>query len=146
MLDQAASFTGTTLTGSQPRSYTQRRPTMNSSPVFPIGVPQRRFQNRAGSPDRAKRFEATRNATLVLQPNDQEVINLVDRCRFVDSRQLRLTVGRGLNERAFLRRLRQLFDAEFLDRPEQQLNRWWTKGEATKHYVYALGIEGHRLL
>lgn len=67
-------------------------------------------------------------------------------CRFVDSRQLRLTVGRGLNERAVLRRLRQLFDAEYLDRPEQQLNRWWTKGEATKHYVYGLGIEGHKLL
>jgi len=71
---------------------------------------------------------------------------LVDRCRFLDSRQLRLTLGRGLNPRAFLRRLQQLFHEEYLDRPEHQLNRWWTKGEATKHYVYGLGLEGHKLL
>lgn len=71
---------------------------------------------------------------------------MVDRCRFLDSRQLRLTLGRGLNPRAFLRRLQQLFHAEYLDRPEQQLNRWWVKGEATKHYVYGLGLEGHKLL
>jgi Replication-relaxation len=73
------------------------------------------------------------------------VLHLVDRCRFVDSRQLRLTLGRGLNERAFLRRLQALFHAELLDRPPQQLRRWWVHGRA-KHYVYALGIEGHRLL
>ena len=109
-------------------------------------APGRRFQNRAGSPDRSRRFQSNRTATLVLQPNDQEVLRLVDRCRFLDSRQLRLTLGRGLNPRAFLRRLQQLFHAEYLDRPEQQLNRWWTRGEATKHYVYALGIEGHKLL
>jgi hypothetical protein len=119
---------------------------MNTSLEFGIDTPAHRFQNRAGSPDRSGRFRPNRNVPLVLQPNDQEVIRLVDRCRFLDSRQLRLTIGRGLNDRAFLRRLRQLFDAEYLDRPEQQLNRWWTKGEATKHYVYGLGIEGHRLL
>lgn len=119
---------------------------MNSSLAFNPDAPDRRFQNRAGRPDRSRRFQPSRNTALVLQPNDQEVLRLVDRCRFLDSRQLRLTLGRGLNERAFLRRLRQLFDAEYLDRPEQQLNRWWTKGEATKHYVYGLGIEGHKLL
>lgn len=26
------------------------------------------------------------------------------------------------------------------------MNRWWTKGQPTKHYVYALGIKGHKLL
>ncbi|MBI3782954.1 MAG: replication-relaxation family protein [Deltaproteobacteria bacterium] len=105
-----------------------------------------RFQNRAGSPDQSKRFTPNRTKKLHLHPNDQAVVHLVDRCRFLDSRQLRLTIGRGLNPRAFLRRLQQLFHAEYLDRPQQQLNRWWTKGEATKHFVYGLGIEGHKLL
>ena len=134
------------LTGPQSKPYTSNCLSMNNSLALNAGAPVRRFQNRAGRPDHSGRFQARRTTAIVLQPNDQEVIRLVDRCRFLDSRQLRLTVGRSLNERAFLRRLRQLFDAEYLDRPEQQLNRWWTKGEATKHYVYALGIEGHRLL
>jgi hypothetical protein len=73
------------------------------------------------------------------------VLHLVDRCRFADSRQLRLTLGRGLNERAFVRRLQTLFHAELLDRPPQQLKRWWAHGRA-KHFVYGLGTEGHRLL
>lgn len=73
------------------------------------------------------------------------MLHLVDRCRFVDSRQLRLTLGRGLNERAFVRRLQALFHAELLDRPPQQLKRWWAHGRA-KHFVYGLGTEGHRLL
>lgn len=106
----------------------------------------RRFQNRAGRPDRHDRFKPSRSNAIELQPNDQEVLRLADRCRFVDSRQLRLTVGRGFNERAFLRRLQQLFHAEYLDRPPYQLGRWWTNRQPNRHYVYALGINGHRLL
>lgn len=119
---------------------------MSTSLPFQADPSSRRFQNRAGSPDRTKRFEPSRTKAIQLQPSDQALLHLVDRCRFVDSRQLRLTIGRDLNERAFLHRLQQLFHAEYLDRPQQQLNRWWTKGEATRHYVYGLGIEGHKLL
>jgi len=103
------------------------------------------FHNRAGKPDKHDRFRPSRNKTIWLHENDQEVLRLVDRCRFLDSRQLRLMLGRGLNERAFLRRLQTLFHAEYLERPEQQRSRWWAKG-AAQHYVYALGIEGHKLL
>ncbi len=72
-------------------------------------------------------------------------MRLVDRCRFIDSRQLRLTLGRNLNQRAFLRRLEQLADNEYLDRPEQQKRRWWAQGRRL-HFVYGLGVEGHKLL
>jgi len=77
---------------------------------------------------------------------DVGLLQLVERCRLVDSRQLRLTIGRESHRRAFLYRLQRLFHSRHLTRPQSQLNRWWTKGEPTKHYVYGLGPKGYSVL
>jgi hypothetical protein len=77
-----------------------------------------------------------------LQPDDRLLLELLDRHRLATSRQLLLTVAGDRNERAFLYRLRRLFDAEIVSRPRQQMR----PGEPARHMVYALGINGHRAL
>lgn len=80
---------------------------------------------------------------------DQQVLHLVNQCRLVNSEQLYRTLalraeldGRSINQRAFLRRLQQLFHAGYLDRPPAQIQRW----KGTMPYVYALGPAGQTFL
>ncbi len=86
---------------------------------------------------------------MELHEQDQEVLHLVDHCRLANSEQLYRTLAlraqleeRTINQRAFLRRLQQLFHASYLDRPTAQLQLW----KGTLPYVYALGPAGQALL
>lgn len=77
-----------------------------------------------------------------LQGDDLLILQLLDQHRLVTSRQLLHAVGGERNERAFLHRLRRLFDAEYVTRPPHQKR----PGEPAKPLAYGLGIAGHRVL
>ncbi|MFN0317039.1 MAG: replication-relaxation family protein [Burkholderiales bacterium] len=75
-------------------------------------------------------------------PDDVDLLRLVDQHRLITSRQLLAALGGERDERAFLQRLAKLFHAEYLDRPPAQ-NR---PGQPARHFIYALGVNGHRTL
>lgn len=99
-------------------------------------------RGRAGRKDKHDRFTPSRPGTVRIKPEDIELMKLVDAHRLIDSRQLRLAMMGGRNKRAFDLRLDQLFDDEYLDRPRGQRR----PGQPARPYVYALGVNGHRML
>lgn len=99
-------------------------------------------KGRAGRKDRHGRLAPRRVDNVQIQPDDLRILELLDRHRLATSRQLLLTVAGERNERAFLHRLRRLFDGEIVARPRQQVR----PGEPARHMVYALGINGHCIL
>lgn len=70
------------------------------------------------------------------------MLNLVAVLRLVTSRQFSLCVAGDRNERAFAQRLQFLAEEEMLVRPRHQRR----PGTPAKHYAYALGIAGHKVL
>ena len=103
-------------------------------------------RSRAGKPDRFQRFTASRSVNPRLDRADHALLALVERYRLMDSEQMHAALGADSPRRTFLYRLQRLFHAEYLTRPPSQLNRWWTRGEPTKHYVYGLGPQGYAAL
>lgn len=99
-------------------------------------------RGRAGRKDTHDRFTPSRPGTVRPTPDDIELMKLVDAHRLINSRQLRLAMMGGRNKRAFDLRLDQLFDDEYLDRPRAQKR----PGQPARHFVYALGVNGHRML
>lgn len=108
------------------------------------------FQNRRGQPDKLRRFKRTpdelAHGYTKLSDTDRALLQLVEACRFIDSRQLRLYFQRDEKPRAFLRRLQTLYHAGYLERPPQQLARRFENGLPSRFMVYALGEDGYRTL
>jgi hypothetical protein len=99
-------------------------------------------KGRAGRKDKAPRLRPRRVDDVHLQPDDLLMLELLDQHRLMNSRQLFSVAGGDRNERAFLHRLRRMFDAEYLTRPPHQRR----AGEPSVPMVYGLGVRGHQTL
>lgn len=89
------------------------------------------------------KLRRSKPGTIELTDRDRLIINSVHRFRFLTTDQLQIITG-TVGRRAFNRRLKELFDAKFLDRPKLQHSLY---SHASKRpTVHALGNAGAKLV
>jgi hypothetical protein len=92
---------------------------------------------------RLPRFQrATQVAPMIIMPRDREIIQLVQRHRFLCSQQVVLLVPGSSQQ--ILRRLQKLYHHGFLERPRAQIDYYREGG--SRPLVYGLGSKGASLL
>jgi DNA-binding Lrp family transcriptional regulator len=77
-------------------------------------------------------------APMQLTERDHEIIRLVDRHRFLRSRQIIALIGESSQQ--LLRRLQLLYQHGYLERPKAQIDYYHQGG--SRHIVYGLGNKG----
>lgn len=88
---------------------------------------------------RRRRFKPSPEESLAFAPSDLEILRTVADHDIIDSRALRQLLDRG--DQGILRRLRELFDHDYLRRPLKQIERY-RDGGGSSPMVYTLGNRG----